>query len=277
MFEMNLTKLGEELLMRGYDKSVVNLAFTRVRQLDRQSTLQKVVKPDDERITLVIPFDKRFGNVSQTLRHRWTCLMSRDPSARSYMPLPPRVSYTRTSSLRDILVRAKVPPQPCRGRRTATLGFKKCDQRQDCSVCPHSTNSTSHTCNSTGEKFPINSSLSCLTPWVVYSVSCDKGSGQCAQVKGPQYIGCSERPFKKRFSEHLGTVTQPCHKDTVKPVGAHFRLPGHDHSDMVAMPIEKIRTKCRFVMEARERYWIKKYNSVKLLSVEEIESGLNMK
>ena len=263
--------------MRGYDKSVVNLAFTRVRQLDRQSTLQKVVKPDDERITLVIPFDKRFGNVSQTLRHRWTYLLSRDPSARSYMPLPPRVNYTHTSSLRDILVRAKVPPQPSRGRRIATLGFKKCDQRQDSSVCPHSTNSTSHTCNSTGEKFQINSSLLCLTPWVVYSVSCDKGSGQCAQVKGPQYIGCSERPFKKRFSEHLGTVTQPCHKDTVKPVGAHFRLPGHDHSDMVAMPIEKIRTKCRFVMEARERYWIKKYNSVKLLSVEEIESGLNMK
>ena len=33
---MNLTKLGEELLMRGYNKSVVILAFTRVRQLDRQ-------------------------------------------------------------------------------------------------------------------------------------------------------------------------------------------------------------------------------------------------
>ena len=117
MFEMNLTKLGEELLMRGYDKSVVNLAFTRVRQLDRQSTLQKVVKPDDERITLVIPFDKRFGNVSQTLRHRWSCLMSRDPSAQTYMPLPPRVSYTRTSSLRDILVTKKRCPLSHPGAR----------------------------------------------------------------------------------------------------------------------------------------------------------------
>ena len=164
------------------------------------------------------------------LKPLWSCLV---PSVQTYIPLPLRVSYTRTSSLHDILVRAKVPPQPSRSRRTATLGFKKCDQRVDCSVCAHSTNSTSHTCNSTGEKFPINSSLSCLTPWVVYSVSCDKGSGQCAQVKGPQYIGCNERPFKKRFSEHLGTVTQPCHKDTVKPVGAHFRLQGHDQSTIV--------------------------------------------
>jgi hypothetical protein len=203
--------------------------------------------------------------------------VSRDPSAKTYMPLPPRVSYSRTSSLRDILVRAKVPPQSSRSRRQAALGFKKCDKRQDCSVCVHSSNSTMHTCNSTGESFPITSSLSCLTPWVVYSISCDKGSGQCAQVKGPQYIGCTERPFKKRFSEHVGTVTQPCHSETAKPVGVHFRLPGHSHSDMVALPLERIRSKCRFVLEAREKFWIKKYNAVKLLPVEEIESGLNIK
>ena len=68
LFEINLTKLGEELLTRGYDQSVVNLAFSRVRQLDRQSTLKKVVKQDDERITLVVPFDKRLGNLSGALR-----------------------------------------------------------------------------------------------------------------------------------------------------------------------------------------------------------------
>ena len=263
--------------MRGYDKSVINLAFSKVRQLDRQSTLEKVVKPADGRITLVIPFDKRMGNVSHILRHRWNCLISRDQSAKSYMPHPPRVSYTRTSSLRDTLVRAKVPPQSQRCRRQAAKGFKKCGQRSDCSVCAHSSNSTSHTCNSTGESFPISSSISCVTPWVIYSISCDKGSGQCAQVKGPQYVGCSERPFKKRFSEHVGTATQPCHENTEKPVGVHFRMPGHDHSHMVALPIERVSSKCRFVLEAHERYWIQKYSVLKTLSVENIESGLNMR
>ena len=85
------------------------MAFTRVRQLDRQSTLQKVVKQDDESITLVVPFGKRLGNLYVALRRRWNCLVSRDPSAKTYMPLPPRVSYSLTSSLRDILVRAKFP------------------------------------------------------------------------------------------------------------------------------------------------------------------------
>ena len=217
------------------------------------------------------------GNVSHILRHRWNCLISRDQSAKAYMPQPPRVSYTRTSSLRDTLVRAKVPPQSPRCRRQAAKGFKKCGQRSDCSVCAHSSNSTSHTCNSTGESFPISSSISCVTPWVIYSLSCDKGSGQCAQVKGPQYVGCSERPFKKRFSEHVGTATKPCHANTEKPVGVHFRMPGHDHSHMVALPIESVSSKCRFVLESRERYWIQKYSVLKTLSVENIESGLNMR
>ena len=101
--------------------------------------------------------------------------------------------------------------------------------------------------------------------------------GQCAQVKGPQYVGCSERPFKKRFSEHVGTATQPCHENTEKPVGVHFRMPGHDHSHMVALPIEHVRSKCRLVLEARKRYWIEKYSVLKTLSVEDIESGLNMR
>ena len=105
--------------MRGYDKTVVSLAFSRVRLLDRESTLEKVARPEDGRITLVLPFDKRMGNVAQVLRHRWQCLLSREPSTINYMPLPPRVSYSRTSSLRDILVRAKVPPKSLKYRRQA--------------------------------------------------------------------------------------------------------------------------------------------------------------
>ena len=77
-FNINITKLGEELLMRGYSKSVVNLALSKGRVIDRESTLVKVVQPADDRITLVIPFDKRMGNVSNILRPRWNCLVSRD-------------------------------------------------------------------------------------------------------------------------------------------------------------------------------------------------------
>ena len=41
---------------------------------------------------------------------------------------------------------------------------------------------------------------------------------------------------------------------------------------MRVLPIEKVRSKDRFVLEAREAYWIKKYRVVNVL-----EHGMNMK
>ena len=46
---------------------------------------------------------------------------------------------------------------------------------------------------------------------------------------------------------------------------------------MSVIPIEKVRSKDRFVLEARERYWIGKYESVKVHAVDVIEHGLNLK
>ena len=159
---------------------------------------------------------------------------------------------------------------------SSTRGFKKCGTPA-CSTCSHSINTLSHTCNHTGESFNINSLITCSTPGVIYSVTCKKDSGECLRCKGPQYIGCTERPLKVRFGEHLGSVTQACQVNTTKPVGHHFRSLGHSHAHMAVQPIEKVRCKDRFVLEAREKYWIKKYQAVKTKGVEVIEHGLNLK
>ena len=203
--------------------------------------------------------------------------MDRDPRVKEYMAQPPMVAYTRTKSLRDILCRSKLPPSTYRlSRRQATQGYKKCG-RVNCPSCLHSTNKTSHTCNFTGQSFPITNSISCHTPGVVYTVSCAKASGGCGRVQGPQYVGVTTRPGRVRCGEHVGTATQACHSNTTKPVGTHFRLPGHSHSDLVFLPIEKVVSKDRFVLEARETYWIGKYESVKVKSPEVIEQGINLK
>ena len=122
--------------------------------------------------------NKRHPNISGILHH------SRDNNALQYMSRPPMVAYTHTKSLRDILVRSKVPPSSYRmERRQARVGFTKCLSRVDCSICSPSVNRTSHTCNFTGEEFKISSNISCPTPQVIYTVSCNKQSGDCARVK----------------------------------------------------------------------------------------------
>ena len=82
--------------------------------------------------------------------------------------------------------------------------------------------------------------------------------------------------MKVRFSEHLGSVTQQSQANTAKPVGVHFRSAGHTQADMVVQPVEKVRSKDRFILEARERFWIEKYSAVKTQNVEVVEHGLNL-
>jgi hypothetical protein len=67
-------------------------------------------------------------------------------------------------------------------------------------------------------------------------------------------------PSKQSFTliEDVGTYTHPCHSDTEKPVGVRFRMPGHGQIDMVVLLIERVSSKCRFVLEACERYWNQK-------------------
>ena len=60
-------------------------------------------------------------------------------------------------------------------------------------------------------------------------------------------------------------------------MGAHFRLPGHSHGDICFLPVEKVASKDKFVLEAREEYWIEKYSSLKMDQNEKIEHGLNLK
>ena len=70
---------------------------------------------------------------SGVLHHRWQCLLARDQEAKKYMPKPPIVAYSRTKSLRDILVRSKLPPLSKRRVRQAQIGFK--NARKACSRC----------------------------------------------------------------------------------------------------------------------------------------------
>ena len=95
----------------------------------------------------------------------------------------------------------------------------------------------------------------------------------------PTYVGeCGggdNSSFTHRFAGHLGTATKRSQADTVKPVGCHFRLPGHaPDKDMLMIPIEKIRDPFR--RKARESFYIEKFATLKRLAVTEIEHGLNL-
>ena len=195
------------------------------------------------------------------------------------MPEPLLVTYTRTKNIRDIVFRAKVPQIQRRDLRGRPPGFYKCGRRANCALCLHSENTTSYTCPVTGVTVTITQHITCQSAGV-YLLVCRKNSGVCTRLT-PTYVGiCGEgenSSFTHRLAEHLGSALQPCQVDTVKPVGRHFRLPGHSaNRDLVMIPIELISARDPFLLRSRETFNIQKFRSEKLLDVMQIEHGLNL-
>ena len=279
--ERNLDKLLKELVSRGYRAASVSAAMERARGLSRSLALEKVPRPANQRPVFCLPYDPRLPGVAGLLRKRHKALLARDVDARQYFPEPPLVTYTRTKNIRDLIFRAQVPKILRRGglRAPRPPGFFKCGRRSNCALCLHSENATSYTCPVTGARVTITQHITCQSAGI-YMLFCKKSTGACARVK-PTYIGlCGEgesSSFTHRVGGHLGTATQNSQADTLKTVGRHFRLPGHEaHRDLVMLPIEIVSPRDPFLLRARESYNIWKFQTEKRMGILDIEHGLNL-
>ena len=187
------------------------------------------------------------------------------------------VSYTRPKNLREWLVRAALPgPQRPRTLRPAATGFRPC-RRANCTLCRRTDAPIkSYKCSVTGTQITVGN-ISCQDVGV-YIIVCAKSSGQCRDLR-PTYVGeCGDgdnSSFTHRYAGHLGSATNRSQEHTTKPVGSHFRLPGHvPDRDMVMIPIERIAE--AFTRKARESFYIQKLETLKRLPVTEIEHRLNL-
>lgn len=280
-FKINLENLRRDLLSRKYSPNIIQSAFFKVQNLERENVLQKVEKKQVDRIPLVIPYHPGLPNISSILRKHWKILMRKFPGAEKFIPQPPMVSYTRDKNLRDILVRAVLPPlrRPSGGTRAARLGFFRCGKRSDCILCSHSVNCQSLDLfddKGNMSTIPIKSKITCTDENLVYAIVCTKQNGLCNSVR-PLYFGETGKSAKWRCAKHIGSITNQCQANTSLPVGAHFRLPGHSHSDFKMIPFEKISSKDPFVRKIRESFYIDQFKTVKKDDIHKIEHGLNLK
>ena len=268
------------MVSRGYRGASVAAAVVRASGLSREVALRKVARPTNQRPVFCLPYDPRLPGVASILRKRHRALLARDVDAREYLPEPPLVTYTRTKNIRDLVFRAQVPRIQRRGGLRGRLpGFYKCGRRSNCALCLHSENAISYTCPFTRATVTISQHITCQSAGV-YLLFCRKDTGVCTRL-APTYVGIcgvgEKSNFTTRLGQHLGSATQPCQVDTVKPVGRHFRLPGHEaHSDLVMLPIELVSARDPFLLRAREAYNITKFKTEKRLGVFDIEHGLNL-
>lgn len=80
------------------------------------------------------------------------------------------------------------------------------------------------------KEWKINAAIDCQTTNILYKLSCRR----CPPWA---YIGVTSRRFTDFIAEHRSYV---CKKLPNHPVGQHFNARGHDITDLIAIPIEKV-------------------------------------
>ena len=99
------------LKSRGYKEMAVLYQFQMVLLRSREEVMKKVVRPEEERpIILALPFDRRLPDAASIMHQHYNLLVQRNPSVKVWMARAPMVAHLRPANLRDILVRAKLPP-----------------------------------------------------------------------------------------------------------------------------------------------------------------------
>ena len=93
MCEQRLGELKEKILERGYRSKVIDNAIEKVKVLDRNEMLQKVVRNNDNegRVRGVFKFDKRLPHLSSIFTKNWNIMCGDDIRLRSVFPKPPMI------------------------------------------------------------------------------------------------------------------------------------------------------------------------------------------
>ena len=163
-------------------------------------------------------------------------------------PKPPLIAYKRPQTIRDKLIRARVPPPPSRPKRVLN-GMVKCNK--PCSICPFIKVQKVVKSTSNSKVVDLHKHHTCEDKNICYILECKK----CRM----QYIGETDRTLKDRYLEHRGYIRR---EELEKSTGAHFNLPGHDISDMSISVLERIYSTDPLYRKIRESYYIEQFESL---------------
>lgn len=92
---------------RGHPNNLIDKTLSEVKFSDRKKALQENTRVRKEILPFVTQFNPSVPNLKQILMEKWH-LIELQPKLKEMFREPPIISYKRGSSLRDILVKAKL-------------------------------------------------------------------------------------------------------------------------------------------------------------------------
>lgn len=227
-------------MKRGYDEKLVRRKVLNARKFKRNELLDQEKRERTNKITLNITYHPSFKKLGQILRKLHVILTFDGEHSKCFKEIP-IVGFRRGKSLKDMLVRAKVPlKENIQGKSESCSGKR-------CGVCPFVRNTSEFT-SKDGKKFSIRKpNLNCNSTNVVYLLTC--------KTCGVQYVGSCATKFRLRFNNYKSCNDRHFHKIVPQQsLHNHFDLPGHNaFSDFDFTLIDQGENET--CVRKRERFW----------------------
>ena len=246
-FDKRCNELEEWLIKRGYNERLVRQKVLDARAFSRKDLLFRERFEKKEKITFNLIFHPAFQYIHKILR-RMHVILKCDKTHKEVFHDAPIVGFRKGKSLKDMLVRAKVPPLVInKGQSIGCLGNR-------CSVCPF-VKSTTGFADKTGKQYNIRSAtdLNCNSKNVVYLLKCKT----CCS----QYVGSCTTKFRLRFNNYKSCNNNHLQK-TVPQQGLHDHFDLPDHNGIQDWEFTLIdQGDSELSVRKRERFWQYKLNT----------------
>ena len=270
-FDEEADKLEARLQNRQYKKEVVRAARQRASLIPRSQALEKVVR---EKATggrqhrLVCRYDRRTGPALHgVMQESYEAAAIRDVRMRRWFPHRPRPAFRRGRTLREELIRAKLPQKQVRTRaeaREGREGVRRCSRGQNTARCQTCSILTDHPSaivkevEVNGRKVKVEDFITCKTESVIYVLMSRKVPEVC-------YGGQTGGRVDRRVGQHRRDIIN---KDETKVVARHFMETGSTVEDLVFVPIKVVKNKNMWARLEIERQFINENNL--------LDDGLNL-
>ena len=259
-FDHRCNDLEYWLCERGYNKNMVRSQVLAGRKFSRNELLDQVKPTPQHKLTLNITYHPAFRD-TRSILEGIHLLLTYDANHREVYPDIPVVGFRKAKSLKDFLVRAKLPQE------NVIWGCRKCDKKGKgprCQVCDMLENATTFTDKGESKTYVIRQGpLDCNSKFVVYIIQCKVcGKQNC----GSTITQCRTRinnyktkfrGYKEKFLhgtlEEGNIIQQACFHD-------HFCQPEHNGiSDWSLKLIDQAGDEP--TLRKKESFWQHKLNT----------------
>ena len=108
-----MSELREMLLSRGYRRKLIDDNIEKALLVPRDEAIKrKVRKKEMDRVVFSVMYHPALPSIPRLIAKGYRAMVESDPRLKEVFKKPPMVAYRRPPSLREKLIRAKVPPPP---------------------------------------------------------------------------------------------------------------------------------------------------------------------